>query len=226
MDIVSFVAGILLTLITLSLKRFFWLLRIAMCILTSYLILKIWRPYLRLWDITEYTDENFKFLIHSDLLFPSISITLISLAVFYWIIPMILNKWVVKKMEKRIRDFYSSLPPAEIRMVIMKVIRPIICFGCNLVYAFRLEIPKRRMTEEEETITYAEFLESWLISLATVFNAILISPFLLGLGWAFSLLLIVIIFQTLIIIFAPTVIYSKSIINKVVVEFNNKYYKG
>jgi hypothetical protein len=226
MEIVSFVAGIILTLITLSLKRLFWLLRICMCLLGSYIVLKLKWPYLMLWGINEYTDDNFRELFRSGFLCPGIFITLTILGLFYWLLPMALNKWVVKKMEERIKKVYSSLLPAEIRMVVMKIVRPIVYYAYKIVYSLRIEVPKKKMTEDEETITYTEYVEGNLLALATIFNAILISPFLWGLNWAFYLLLLAILVQVLIIVFSPTVIYTKSVMNKLLVELNNKYYIG
>ena len=178
------------------------LLRWFLSCITAGFIMRCVYPSLYIWRIADYDmAANWQNFFSHSLWWKSTDLTICVYLFFYFGLQFVADRFVVKKMDKKIREVLSASNSNEIHFFTENV-RVKVRNGLQALIKTRLLIPKKRYKDTDE-ITYREIAESFKSILITSLH-ILVCSLLLnkvfslnGYGlWIliFALLLIAILF--------------------------------
>lgn len=158
MEVLSFVIGLSLGLYSLSMKRFMWLIRVIASFGITYIIFNILFPDLYYWNINEYKWGNIFPFMKTFLFWLDIGITVSVIGLFYWFIPLLLDKLIGNKLQKWYESLIYKINTIQglnriITIYFSKLVRSYI----RLLIKIRFIIPKKKC-KEEDLYSYKEFM--------------------------------------------------------------------
>ena len=219
MEITTLVIGVLIGFMALSNRRIIFILKIILCISTSYLPLKIIYHDLRLWSFNEYNDNNFKILFHSNLFTLGIIISSLLYFILYVSLPKVLSIFMDKR-ERKIYGIYTSLTSDDINTITViseKYLRKI--------YKLTLRYFKKPMKiiNEEEILTYNQFNHIINSFFCITINLIIVLIFVIKLNTLFMCIisLMTILIYWLFIRIIPVYLHAKKLISNVYIDEHN-----
>lgn len=146
MEIISFISGLALGIISLSMKRLKILLKIILSICTSYLFVLTINPDFKLWSIDELSWNNLLFKFN----YWEIGVlgVLISMGIFYFLIPFLLKRIIRNRIKIRYNLYMKNKQnntSRNIKILIYKTIRFIIKYSFYFGY-----VPNRHSNLKEK----------------------------------------------------------------------------
>lgn len=205
-------------------KRFLWMLRFALCALTSFPVLKLSYPDLHIWWPKEYTDDNFSILFHSSYFTWGIVYAFISLLLFYWIMPMILQRLLTRTIEVKIQTAYNAMAPHHIRWL-ERFLRRLLSFAFRWMFLLRIHRPTHTLPSTEQAPSYNEFsiilIRFFVLCLHMIF-VVIFAFHQYGLSTIIAILLVIGI-MSFITWCIPVYLYIRAALTRIVIEQNNQY---
>lgn len=223
MDIISFLAGLLLGIIGLSMDKVIWLIRLIFCMGTSYLALKVSHPNIEIWSISDYDDIHFLQLYHSDVFWPGIGWICFSFFIFYWVIPFLLSKVIRKKLEFKYSNIFQNLGQKGVRFVTRYFLDKPLRMFMRIQLMFKIGKPTERIFYNAIP-EYHEIHKSSLYIFSTCIHAIICWIGIKPIVCPVYFLIFFIVFMILwVLVLVPVASFWRNQVNHILTNEYNKH---
>lgn len=217
MNIIAFLSGLILGLISLQMNKIMVLIRIILSGFTSFIFLKLHYQNLILWSISDYfIDENYVQLFKSPFLLTAIIYIFFSYFFFYFILYKFLQNGINKKGQMFIKSFVKHKNLSSIRTLIIffiKIVRKISKLSNN-IFEIEYNNDKQFIKSSKELIRFVSLFISTITPILVSISIIL--NFYSGI--IISFLLLILFYNNSKGVYL--VIFYKKIINEVFTEYN------